>query len=363
MRILHAILSQGFYGSERYCIELAIAQAQAGHAVAIIGQDGASDCAREFQQQIDAENVGAGKIDARTRGAVDLYVIPAWVPAWLHRPIAYWWVRRFSADIVHTHLNPAARRIGTMAQWLGIPHVATVLINYDAREHDHCDGLIALASWQKACFPPMLQPKVAVIHPWVPGEVLKVLSDAASDETTVLRRRWHADGAMVFGSVGRLAPEKGMDVLIAAFRAAFPTGVEPVRLVIVGEGPQRSHLEELAHGDSRVILAGPQSRIGVFYRAFDVFVSAARFEPFGIAILEAMAADLPIVVTRTDGPREFVSDDRVLWADTGDEVSLASRLKDAVVVGRTRYQYDLAGFSRARVAEAIEVYYHKLLQF
>ena len=176
-------------------------------------------------------------------------------------------------DIVYT--LPAARRIGPVAQWFGIPHVATLHINYDAREHARCDGLIAIASWQKARIPADVRDKVAVIHPWLPSGVQKALSDTAPDDVSALRQTWHADDStFVFGSVGRLVSEKGMDVLVGAFRAAFPFGDEPVRLVIVGEGPQRSLLQDLAGRDSRIVLAGLRSDVARYYRAFDAFVSA-----------------------------------------------------------------------------------------
>ena len=145
-----------------------------------------------------------------------------------------------------------------------------------------------------------------------------------------------------------------MDVLIAAFRMAFPRGDERVRLVIVGEGPERSRLQELAGGDGRIVLSGATFEVAAFYRAFDVFVSAARFEPFGLAILEAMAAGLPIVATKTLGPCEFVADERVLWVDIGDGGALSAKLKQASALGRVRYRYDLANFSRERAAKDIE---------
>jgi glycosyltransferase involved in cell wall biosynthesis len=356
LRILHAILSQGFYGSERYCIELSIAQAEAGHAVAIILQGRSSDCARQFRQQICCADLRARRLGA---GVLHLEVIPEWLPPWFHRPVALYVVRRFSPDIVHTHLNPAARRIGPVAQWLGIPHVATLHINYDMREHARCDGLIAIASWQRARVPTELQDRVAVIHPWLPSGVQKALAHATSHDVSALRQTWLADDStFVFGSVGRLVSEKGMDVLVGAFRAAFPFGDEPVRLVIVGEGPQRSLLQDLAGRDSRIVLAGLQSDVACYYLAFDAFVSGARFEPFGMAILEAMAGGLPMIVTKTEGPREFVTDDRALWADIGDEGELSSKLRKAAVLGRGRYQYDLASFSREQAARSVERFYH-----
>jgi glycosyltransferase involved in cell wall biosynthesis len=166
---------------------------------------------------------------------------------------------------------------------------------------------------------------------------------------------------MVIGSIGRLMPVKGMDLLVRAFRLAFPHGDEPVALVILGDGPQRGELARYAAGDDRIMLLRPQSEIAALYRAFDVFVSAARFEPFGLAILEAMAAGLPLVLTRTDGPREFVTDERVSWVEPDDEAGLAGALQAALERGAQKIPYDLGRFAPQRALMEIEAFYRRVL--
>jgi glycosyltransferase involved in cell wall biosynthesis len=360
MRILHAVLSQGFYGSERHCIELATAQACAGHRVVVLIHDGGSDCARAFRQEIAAAD--AAVASRHTASTIRLAIIPRLLPAFLHRP----WARRiltgFAPDIVHTHLNPAARRVGRTAQGLGIPHVATLHIRFEPREHADCDGLICGASWQKAAITPEFHGEAEVIWAWLPATVQAALARVTPDEVTALRRTWDADdSAVVFGSIGRLMPEKGMDLLVSAFRAAFPRGDEPARLVVLGVGPQAEELRQRAGDDRRIALVGTQPEIAHFYRAFDVYVSAARFEPFGLTILEAMDAGCGLVVTRTDGPREFLKDTPVLWAELDDAETLAAQLRAAAANGRRRRAYDLSPFTRERAAAAIEAFYRKVV--
>jgi hypothetical protein len=99
MKILHSVLSQGFYGSERYCAELAAEQARDGHDVEVLIHGVWSNCAREMRKSVALANtVGAGTMRLTT--------IPAWAPAALHRMLARRVLRRFRPDIVHTHLNP-----------------------------------------------------------------------------------------------------------------------------------------------------------------------------------------------------------------------------------------------------------------
>ncbi len=359
MKILHAVVSEGFYGSERYCIELSSLQARAGHQVEVLIADPGSDCARMFQAETAAATAAIAVQGGR--GRIGLSIIPAWMPAWLHRPFARRTLGRFKPDIVHSHLNSAGRRVGKLAQKLGIPHVATLHIDYEPREHADCDGLIAVASWQRARIGPEFRGEAAVIWNWLPATMRAALARTTPAERAELRESWHAEHAMVVGSIGRLMPVKGMDLLVRAFRLAFPRGDEPVALVILGDGPQRGELARYAAGDDRIVLLRPQPDIAALYRAFDVYVSAARFEPFGLAILEAMAAGLPLVLTRTDGPREFVTDQRVSWVDHGDEAGLAGALRAALERGRQEISYDLARFAPQRALMEIEAFYRRVL--
>jgi glycosyltransferase involved in cell wall biosynthesis len=348
MRILHAVLSQGFYGSERHCIELATAQARAGHQVVVLIHNGGSHCARAFRDEIAvataaiAERGGAGRIR--------LVVMPDALPAVLHRPFALAALIGFRPDILHTHLNPAARRVGRVAQRIGIPHVATLHIRYEAREHAACDGLVCGAAWQRAEIGPEFRGVATVVWAWLPDAVHAALAHVTPQEVATLRTSWRADDrTIVLGSIGRLMPEKGMDVLVQAFRTAFPRGDEAVRLTI------------LADGDARIALIGPQPEIAPFYLGFDVYVSAARFEPFGLTILEAMDAGCALVVTRTEGPREFLKAMNVLWAEPNDIASLATQLRDAAGRGRQRPAYDLTQFMRPQAVAAIEEFYGAVL--
>lgn len=354
MKILHSVLSEGFYGSERYCAELAAEQARDGHDVEILIADSTSDCAREMRKVVAQANpVGAG--------TMRLTAIPSWAPTALHRLCAQLVLRRFAPDVVHTHLNPAARRIGRIAQRRGIPHVATLHLSYEAREVGNCDGLICIADWQRATLAGFAG-EVAVVHNWLPKAVEDAIVHGKQEQVQRLRQAWQADHeTFVFGSVGRLVPEKDMGRLVRLFRAAFPKGDEPVRLAIAGDGPQRGEVERLAAGDKRIFICGAQENVAPYYLAFDAFVSTANFEPFGLSILEAMAAGCPLVVTRTQGPSEFVTDKRVLWADIGDDATLAAHLVTTAAAGWHRLKYDLKNFSQARAAGEIETLYRHVI--
>jgi glycosyltransferase involved in cell wall biosynthesis len=351
MRILHSVLSDGFYGSERYCLELAAGQARAGHEVALLITDG-SDFAREY-----------GRIAPATGdGALRMFTVAHWLPNILVKRPVKRILDTFRPDVVHTHLDRAVNCVGEQARALGIPHVATLHTDYDEGRHAACDGMICIATWQRDALPPCFAGAVTVVPNWLPRSISQALAALLPEEAAAMRGTLRADASVtVFGSAGRLLPEKGMDRLIRCFRAAFPLGTEPVRIVIAGDGPLRSDIEELCGRDARVFLMGMQSNIAAVYRSIDVYVSAARFEPFGLAIIEAMAAGCPMILTRTQGPSEYVTDPRVKWAAIDDEVTLVDHMRAAVPSAHGRLTYDLSRFTPEDAFANIEAFYGEVI--
>jgi glycosyltransferase involved in cell wall biosynthesis len=112
-------------------------------------------------------------------------------------------------------------------------------------------------------------------------------------------------------AVGRLSREKGHADLIRAL--AYLRPLEPslkVRLVIAGDGPERSRIARLASAlrlSEQVTLVGQVSRIQPYYAAADLLVLPSHSEGSPNVLLEAMAASLPIVATTVGGIPEIVT--------------------------------------------------------
>lgn len=147
-------------------------------------------------------------------------------------------------------------------------------------------------------------------------------------------------GSQVVMSVGRLDPQKGLRTLIAAAQplcARYAT----LHLLIVGEGAQRSELErELTHRQltERVHLAGWRGDVPRLLRAAHLFVLPSLWEGLPNAVLEAMAAGLPVICSRVEGASELIEDRQsgiLVSPGAADELraAIAAALDDPVFAG------------------------------
>lgn len=111
-------------------------------------------------------------------------------------------------------------------------------------------------------------------------------------------------------SVGKLDPRKNLTMQLQLLKKLIDSGKE-VFLIIIGDGPQRLELERLAKeleiSDS-VSFAGfvNEEELHSYYSACDIFLFTAHREPFGLVVVEAMAAGKPVVVPDEGGPPEIV---------------------------------------------------------
>jgi glycosyltransferase involved in cell wall biosynthesis len=130
------------------------------------------------------------------------------------------------------------------------------------------------------------------------------------------------DGPPRFLSIGALTERKNVVRLARAFER-LGSG----ELTFVGEGPLRTELE----GRSGVHLAGrvPHDEIPAQIAAAHVVCQPSLIEPFGQALLEAMACERSVVATRIGGPPEFVTPEAGVLVDPADEGSIADGLMQA----------------------------------
>ena len=132
----------------------------------------------------------------------------------------------------------------------------------------------------------------------------------------------------VFGTVGRLVRRKDHDTLLRAF--ARLTDDESI-LVLIGSGRRESHLRSLAEDlqiKARVLFLGHVADAVKYLRALDVFVLPSKREPFGMVLLEAMLARVPVITSDTKGPREVLGEAACSFA-VGDVDDLVVKMDQA----------------------------------
>lgn len=167
--------------------------------------------------------------------------------------------------------------------------------------------------------------------------------------------------------VGRLEPRKGLQVAIDAFSRLAPRHRD-LYFVVAGEGPERAALDRIeSHTRSRVIELGtvPHADLPRCHAAADVFVSPATGrESFGIVLVEAMAAGLPVVASDIPGYREVVrAGVDGLLVPAGDPQALAEAVGKVLADGDLARRLSAAARERADafrwelVAERVEAAY------
>ena len=175
------------------------------------------------------------------------------------------------------------------------------------------------------------------------------------------------EGAVLL-AVCRLAPQKGLETAVRA----LPT-IPGATLLVLGEGPERAPLTALAERlgvSDRLLLPGRVGDVEALYRRADLVVHPARWEGFGLAMLEAMLAAKPVVAARAGSSPELVDDGRTgLLVPVDDSGALseavASLLDDrdrAEAMGNAGLERARAEFSVARMADRTLAVYERALR-
>lgn len=134
--------------------------------------------------------------------------------------------------------------------------------------------------------------------------------------------------AWVIGNVGRLHPDKDQATLLRGFAAALPRLPQNSLLAILGNGRLEDALKQLARElgvAEHVCFLGRVPQARRYFAAFDTFALTSDHEPFGMVLLEAMAAGVPLVATHCGGAAEVVEGVGLLFP-LGDQAALAEGL-------------------------------------
>jgi len=295
MKIMEIISGAGVNGAIRHAAALAGELARRGHSVTVV-------CRRDAWVRGEVASAPVDVIESDLR---------RWPPQELWRIRAA--VRSRQVEVIHTH-QTGAHLFGVCLR--GITRVPCLATAHARTRHWHWllhDRIIAVSEAARVFltarnFVPAHRIEV------VPNFVDQVAFTETGSETRARLRALFGvgDTCQLIGFVGTLLPEKGWLELVrvlADVSMAAPT----VRLLIVGYGtPEYRSLlacEAVRLGVAkRLIWTGERLDVPEVLSALDLFVSPSREETFGLSILEAMAAGLPVVATAVGGVPELVRD-------------------------------------------------------
>ena len=179
------------------------------------------------------------------------------------------------------------------------------------------------------------------------------------------------EDVFVFGTVGRLAPTKGISYLIDAF-AQVKKEFSKAYLLLVGEGPDekqfRQQVAKLGLQDS-VCFAGFRKEIEKIFRALDVFVVSSVAEGMPRVLLEANAAGVPCIGTKVGGIPEVIDETVGILVESQNTDALAESMKDmmrkdAEGINRLRAGADKRArtlYAHAVVSEKLKNIYYDVL--
>jgi glycosyltransferase involved in cell wall biosynthesis len=235
-------------------------------------------------------------------------------------------ISRLRPDILHANGNAWSGQYALVAGIL-TPGVRTLGVNHSLTPHDTSSQV-----WLNRRKLRRLDAHAAVSHAVARGveeigglrpDSVEVIYNGVPDAPiTPLPRP--ADGPTI-GSVGRLSPEKGFDVLLRA-AGSLPD----VTTVLIGDGPDRRRLEDLAADlglGEHLIMPGWQPDPLPWLPALDVFVLPSRLEALGLAAIEAMLASRPVVASDVGGvPEVVVEGETGILVPPDDPPALAAAL-------------------------------------
>lgn len=187
-----------------------------------------------------------------------------------------------------------------------------------------------------------------------------------SEEVSVVKRKWDiADNDFIIGSTGRMLQDshKRFSDLINAF-AWFSKEKANVKLLLVGDGPEKSNYESLVLElgiPDKVIFTGYQSDVTLFYQVMDVFALVSAREAFGLVLAEAMLNNLPVIATKVGGMKYIVERDITGFLINPFQVDeIAEKMESLYQNPILRNEMGLAGKQKADRKYSENIYINKI---
>lgn len=317
---------------------------------------------RDFQHSVVWILSGSGRFHALfKRMGIPLYSCPVywprfdWLPSYrlgkwmrLHSMWTFplrlaFLLKRVRAEVVHTHISfNITLQLKAFIQYLNLPIIWSLheMFRYNGTTTSDLDNAVRrILDWEKGAIIGVSRAvledvigslnvarhRAGVIYNGIPLEEFS----QEGKKKEGLRHEWGIpEGALVYGSAGRLVPVKRFDLLIQAFHqvaSVYPNA----HLVIAGEGTLHTQLQQMVQDlglTDNAHLIGFQSDMAAFWANVDVAVTSSDSEGLPMALLEACATGLPCIATRVGGIPEVLRDGAGILVEPGNTDALANAM-------------------------------------
>jgi glycosyltransferase involved in cell wall biosynthesis len=362
VKVLHVISSGGMYGAEAVILNLSHTLRSRGHDSALgIFENSAQPNLQLYEA---AQHAGVEAHGIVCKGQFDRSV-PAKIKAL---------VQATGADVMHAHGYKADVYCYMAARGGRGATVSTCHTWYDnslaLRLYGWLDRLVLRSFTGVVAVSEEVRERLRKAG--VKAERIRLIRNGVPVSEVQPHRLLGSTSNPTVGLVGRLSREKGIDILIRA-SAQVLSQLPNVRFQIAGEGPDRAVLEEsiqALHLEGSVTLLGRQEDMASFYHSLDLLVSSSRQEGLPVALLEGMAAGLPIVGTMAGEVPSIIEEGVTgTLVSIGDEQALAAAILDLLGdperlqrYGNAAYQRLLTHYSADRMADDYLALYQDAMQ-
>ena len=333
LRIAH-VTSAGrmIYGAVHSMMTVAQAQREAGHDIQFVTFKG-----KPFNDEL--RGLGWNPTSFRVRFKID--------PLAIIQMARYF--KRERIDVVHTHLSTSSVNGCMAARLAKIPCVATVHGMSGKLSFTFADHMIGVSEGVR---------QHLIEQGIKPDRVTTVYNGVAVPKDIPTKQQAREQfgipqKALVFGTVSRLTPMKGIDFSLRAFVEILRTNPNAM-YVLVGDGDHAEEYTALVKElqiDEKVKFLGYQSKVFEPLAAMDIFLFPSLKEALGISVVEALAVGLPVVSTNVGGLPEVVTPSVGALVPPEDAAAMAEAALRLV-------EGDLASYSanaRARAKEMFSV--------
>lgn len=373
-------------GQVVYVLELSKKLAQLGFEVDI--------WTRQFEDQppIDVvnERVRVIRVPCGGRNFRDKEYLVGHLPEWAENALRFIKENRLRYQFFNSHYWDAGFATRRLAEALSVPHIHTPhslgiwkkqLMERDSPEdaanfekkynftqriteetllYSSCEEVIATTPDQLDMIVKDYGAPTERVHMIPPGYDDNRFFPVSGASRNAIRQRLGFEGRVVL-ALGRLANNKGYDLLIDAFSVVAPRILDAQLILAVGGSALNEREQKILDGlHRRVAFHGLAERVKFtgfvadaeladHYRAADVFVLSSRYEPFGMTAIEAMACGTPTVVTTHGGLFRAVTFGRhALYADTFDKEDLGISIVKILRHPRLSHRLSRMGAHKAR---------------